>query len=68
LLNRPRPTQGCRVNIRSSINPDAITQAGNRTENVRENETIFLEGEPLTFQNNSFVVSREVFAKGESPA
>jgi len=48
----------------SSINPDAITQAGNRTEN----ETILLEGEPLTFQNNSFVVSREVFAKGESPA
>ena len=52
----------------SSINPDAITQEVNRTENAGGNETILLEGEPLTFQNNSFVVSREVFAKGESPA
>ena len=52
----------------SSIHPDAITQGVNRTKNVRGNETILLEGEPLTFQNNSFVVSREVSAKGESPA
>jgi hypothetical protein len=29
---------------------------------------ILLEGEPLTFQDKGFVVSREVFAKGESPA
>jgi len=52
----------------SSINPDALTQGVNRTENVGDSETILLEGEPLTFQNKGFVVSREVFAKGESPA
>ena len=52
----------------SSINPDALTQGVNRTENVGGNETILLEGEPSTFQNKSFVVSREVCAKGESNA
>jgi hypothetical protein len=41
-----------------------ITQGVNRTENVGENETILLEGEPLTFQNKSFVISQEVSAKG----
>jgi hypothetical protein len=52
----------------SSINADALTQGVNGTENVGGNETILLEGKQLKFQNKSFVVSREIFAKGESPA